>query len=334
MVFRKLMHAFGAGGPSVDTVLERGDCQPGGLLRGEVRLRGGDRTVTIERIELGLVTRVEFEGGEHEQAGGVEFARLPLSGGFELPANTDRSIPFQFAVPWEAPVTAVFGQALRGMAVGLRTEVAVAKAIDAGDLDPVAIHPLPAQELFLDAVARLGFTFRSADVEYGQLRGVPQQLPFYQEIEFFPAPQYAGRLNELELTFVAGPHAVDVVLEVDKRGGLFSGGADTFHHLRIDYATAGNTDWAGYLDGWLQQLLTSAHGAFSGHGALGGPAAFGAHGSHGYGHHGHRRHRGGLGMGAVAGGAAAGFVGGMVAGEMLDEAGDAVFGDDEEGDFF
>jgi sporulation-control protein len=324
------MHAFGAGGPSVDTVLERNDCRPGEVVRGEVRLRGGDRTVTIERVELGLVTRVEFEGGDHEQAGGVDFARLPLSGRFELAEHADQAIPFQFPVPWEAPVTALFGQALRGMAVGLRTEVAVAKAIDAGDLDPVAIHPLPAQELFLDAVARLGFTFRNADVEYGHLRGVPQQMPFYQEIEFFPAPQYSGRLNELEVTFVAGPHAVDVVLEVDKRGGLFSGGADTFHHLRIDYATAGQTDWAGYLDGWLQQLLAGAHGYGGGH------AAFGGHGSHGYGsqgHHGHRHHRGGLGMGAVAGGAAAGLVGGFVAGEVFDEVGDAVFGDDDDGFF-
>lgn len=329
MVFRKLMHAFGAGGPSVDTVVERSDVQPGGVLHGEVRLRGGDRSVTVERIELGLVTRVEFEGGEHEQAGGVEFARLPLAGRFELPAGTDQTSPFQFPVPWEAPLTAVFGQPLRGMAVGLRTEVAVAKAIDAGDLDAVTIHPLPAQELFLDAVARLGFTFRTADVEYGQLRGVPQQLPFYQEIEFFPAPQYAGRLNELEVTFVANPRALDVVLEVDKRGGLFSGGADTFHHLRVDYATADQTDWAGYLDGWLQQLLTSSH-SFGGHRAGG----FGHGSSHDLGqpHHGHRRHRG-MGMGTVAGGAAAGFVGGMVAGEMLDEAGDAFFGGDEGGLF-
>ena len=257
MVFRRLMHAFGAGGPSVDTILERPDCQPGGLLRGEVRLHGADRAMTVERIELGLLTRVEFSGGDHEQAGGVEFARLPLAGRFELPAGAEQSLPFAIPVPWEAPITSVFGQPLPGMAVGLRTEVVVAKAVDAGALDTVAIHPLPAQEFLLDAVARLGFGFRATDVEYGQLPGVPQRLPFYQELEFFPAPQYAGRLNELELTFVAGPDAVDVVLEVDERGGLFSEDQDTVHHLRIDYATAGQTDWAAYLDDWLQRLLST-----------------------------------------------------------------------------
>jgi sporulation-control protein len=255
VAFRKLMHAFGAGGPTVDTTLERPDCQPGGLLRGEVRLHGTDRTVTVERIELGLLTRVEFSGDDHEPAGGVEFARLPLADRFQLPAGAEQSLPFAIPVPWEAPITSVFGQPLHGMAVGLRTEVAVAKAVDTSELAAVAIHPLPAQELLLDAVARLGFGFHTADVEYGQLGGVPQRLPFYQELEFFPAPQYAGRLNELELTFVAGPDAVDVVLEVDKRGGLFSGGQDTVHHLRVDYATAEQTDWAAYLDDWLQWLL-------------------------------------------------------------------------------
>jgi sporulation-control protein len=342
VVFRKLMHAFGAGGPSVDTILDRSDCQPGGLLSGQVRLAGGDRPVAVERIELGLVTRVEFEGRGHEQAGGVEFARLPLSGRFELPAGDDQTLPFRIQVPWEAPVTAVFGRPLRRMAVGLSTEVSVANATDAGDLDPVTIHPLPAQELFLDAVGRLGFQFRNADVEYGHLRGVPQQLPFYQELEFFPAPQYAGRLNELEVTFVAGPQAMDVVLEVDKRGGLFSGGHDTFHHVRIDYATADRTDWAAFLDDWLQRLLASAHG-FGGHGPFGGfqqhgyGYGYGPEYGYGYGHHGHRRGRG-MGMGAMAGGVAGGFLGGLVAGEILDEAFDdddgGFFDGDDDGGFF
>lgn len=258
MVFRRFLHAFGGGRPSVDTLLERSACQPGGPLRGEIRLRGADRAVRVERIELGLLTRVEFEEGDHEQAGGVEFARLPLAGSFELAAHAEQTLPFAVPVPWEAPITTVFDQPLHGTAVGLRTEVQMARAVDVGHLDAVAIHPLPAQERFLAAVARLGFGFRTADVEYGQLPGVPQRLPFYQGLEFFPAPRYAGRLDELELTFVAGPQAVDVVLTVDKRGGLFSDGQDTVHHLRIDYATADRTDWADYLDEWLQHLLAPA----------------------------------------------------------------------------
>jgi sporulation-control protein len=253
VVFRRLMHAFGAGGPSVHTVLEQNECRPGGVLRGEVHLRGGDRPAAVERVELGLVTSVEFEGGDHEQAGGVEFARLPLAERFELPAGAAQTLPFGIPVPWEAPLTAVFGQPLRGMAVGVRTQVAVARAVDAGHLGAVALAPLPAQELFLDAVARLGFGLRGAEVEYGQLPGVPQQMPFYQEISFYPAPLYAGRLDQLELTFVAGADGLEVVFKVDTGNDQ-----DTVHHLRVEHATAGQTDWAAYLDHWLRHLLFEA----------------------------------------------------------------------------
>ena len=128
-------------------------------------------------------------------------------------------------MPWETPITEVYGQHLHGMTMGLRTELEVARAVDKGDLDAVAVHPLPAQERILDALVRLGFRFQQADVERGRIHGVQQTLPFYQEIEFYPAPQYAGAINQLELTFVATPQQLQVVLEIDKRGGLLHRGS-------------------------------------------------------------------------------------------------------------
>ena len=79
-------------------------------------------------------------------------------------------------MPWETPITEVYGQHLHGMTMGLRTELEVARAVDKGDLDAVAVHPLPAQERILDALLRLGFRFSQADVERGRIHGV-QQTP-------------------------------------------------------------------------------------------------------------------------------------------------------------
>jgi sporulation-control protein len=193
----------------------------------------------------------------------------------------------------------------------------VAKAVDKGDLDPVVVHPLPAQQAVLDALSRIGFRFKGADLEHGRLRGVHQSLPFYQEIEFFAAPQYAHACNELELTFVANPHTIDVILEVDKRGGLFSSGHDTYHRFQVPHTGAEHTDWAAHIDGWLQQAVLSRPGTFAnphpGYGA-----------SHGKGHHGH-------GPGAMAAGVGAGLVGGYVAGEVMEEAFEGA-GDDFGGD--
>lgn len=253
MVFKKMMKALGVGGPSVDTVLTNPNCRPGGYLEGQVHVVGGEHDVDIEYVALGLVTRVEVESGDNEYDRNQEFHRQRVTGSFQLPRGTRHSIPFRFDVPWETPITEVYGQHLAGMTMGLRTELEVARAVDKGDLDAVAVHPLPAQERILDALARLGFRFQRADNESGRIHGVQQNLPFYQEIEFYPPQQYISAINQLELTFVATPQHLQVVLEIDKRGGVFTEGRDAFGRFNVDYATVDQADWAAQLDGWLRQ---------------------------------------------------------------------------------
>lgn len=255
MVFKRLMQAMGVGGPSVETVLSNPNCRPGGYLEGRVQVAGGDHAVDIEYVALGLVTRVEVESGDSEYDTTQEFHRQRVAGPFRLAAGQRHDIPFRFDVPWETPVTEVYGQHLHGMTMGLRTELEVARALDKGDLDPVAVHPLPAQERILDALLRLGFRFSRADVERGHIYGVQQTLPFYQEIEFYPAPQYARAINQLELTFIGTPQQLQVVLEIDKRGGVFTEGRDAFGRFTVDYATVEQTDWVAQLDGWLRQSV-------------------------------------------------------------------------------
>ncbi|MFV2116265.1 sporulation protein [Micromonospora sp. LOL_025] len=313
MVFKKMLSAFGVGGPSVDTVLTNPNTRPGLTLEGQVNLLGGDAPANIEQVVVGLVTRVEIEGHDAEYAGVMEFHRLPVSGPLQLAAKQQLAIPFQLPVPWETPITDVYGQRLRGMTMGLRTELAIARAVDKGDLDQVNVHPLPVHERILEAFQRLGFRFKHADLERGHIRGTQQTLPFYQEIEFFASPQYAGTINEVELTFVTSPHGVEVILECDKRGGFLTAGHDAFGHYRVAHTEADRTDWVQVVDGWLRET-TSRYGSLRG-----------AHGFGGHGHgHGHGR---GVGMGGVVAGAAMGAVGGMIVGDMI---GDAFEGDGED----
>lgn len=326
MVFKKMLSAFGVGGPSVDTVLANPNTRPGLTLDGQVNLLGGESAANIEQVVLGLVTRVEIEGGDSEYAGIMEFHRQVASGPLQLAPKQQLSIPFQLPVPWEAPITDVYGQRLHGMTMGLRTELAIARAVDKGDLDQVNIHPLPVHEAILEAFSRLGFRFKNADLERGRIHGVHQTLPFYQEIEFFAAPQYAQTITEVELTFVTSPHGVDVVLECDKRGGFFTGGQDVFGRYQVSHADVERVDWTQLVDGWLRET-TGRYGSMRAQG-------FGA--PHGYGGHGYgaSQRRGGVGMGGVVAGAALGVAGGMIAGEMLDDAfdggGDEDFGGFEE----
>ena len=46
-----------------------------------------------------------------------------------------------------------------------------------------------------------------------------------------------------------------MVLEIDKRGGVFTEGRDAFGRFTVDHATADRTDWAAQLDGWLRQSV-------------------------------------------------------------------------------
>jgi sporulation-control protein len=310
-MFKRMLSVFGVGGPSVDTVLDSPHAAPGQVITGQVRIQGGSTDARIDRIVLSLVTRIEAEHGDHESRGTAEFFRLTVAENVVVGEGQPVALPFQLPLPWETPITEVGGRQLPGMTVGVRTDLDISGAPDKGDLDPIQVSPIPAQDAVLEAFGQLGFQFRSADVEAGRIHGVHQELGFFQEIEFFPPHRYAGQINQVELTFVTNPHELVVVLEADKRGGLFRSGGDSFGRFQVSHQEALGTDWASWIDQWMAQ--TAERGGHFGH--------YDEHG-----HHGH--HRGGPGMGGIVAGAAAGVVGGMVIGEVMDEGLEEVFGDE------
>ncbi|MFF8385193.1 sporulation protein [Streptomyces kanasensis] len=253
MGFKKMLASLGAGGANVETVLTEANTVPGGVVQGEVRIEGGSVPQDIQGLSLGLQARVEVEGGEQEVKQDIEFTKVQLGGAFTVQAGAVHVVPFGLEIPWETPVTCISGQQLHGMHIGVTTELAIARAVDSTDLDPVNVHPLPAQQAILDAFVQLGFRFKSADMERGHIRGTRQRLPFYQEIEFLPPQQYRG-LNQVELTFVADGREMDVVLEMDKKAGLFSEGSDSFRSFVVGLDDFRSTDWAAYLNQWLADV--------------------------------------------------------------------------------
>ncbi|MFJ4773317.1 sporulation protein [Streptomyces uncialis] len=253
MGFKKLLASLGAGGASVETVLTEINVVPGGVVQGEVRIQGGSVNQQIEALSVGLQARVEVEGNDQEYKQDVSFTKQRLGGAFELQAGAVHAVQFGLEIPWETPITHFGGQHLRGMNIGVTTELEIARAVDSGDLDPVHVHPLPAQQAILDAFAQLGFRFKSADMERGHIRGTRQKLPFYQEIEFLPPQQYHG-LNQVELSFVADDREMDVILEMDKKPGLFGEGSDTFRSFKVGLHDFQGTDWSAYLNQWLSEV--------------------------------------------------------------------------------
>jgi sporulation-control protein len=194
------------------------------------------------------------ESGDSSWREEVTFGTVAVAGAARVEPGAQHALPFSLPVPWQCPVTAIDGWQLRGMRVGLRTRLDVAGSVDPGDLDPVTVLPLPVQRTVLHALDGLGFAFRGADVEKGRIRG--SELPFYQEVEFTPPYSLRGRVNELEVTFLADPQGVDVVLEVDRRGGLLSEGRDVGGRLRLAHTDTDVRAVAAQLDATVRQLGT------------------------------------------------------------------------------
>ncbi|MEE2041186.1 sporulation protein [Nocardiopsis sp. CT-R113] len=254
MVLKRLLAGIGFGGASVETVLDSTDTRPGGALRGTVHVEAGDVEQRVERLTVGLQAQVETEVGDHEVKNDMEFHRITLGEGTVLAPGQRFQVPFELPVPWETPVTVHRGRHLHRMHVGVNTRLHVAGAVDPGDLDPVAVVPLPSQAAVLDSLVALGFTFKQADLERGRIPRTRQRLPFYQEIEFRAPSRYRG-LNELELSLVTDERGFDAVLELDKKPGLlFSEGRDSFHHFSVDHRDGAGRDWSDHLHRWIDSL--------------------------------------------------------------------------------
>ncbi|ASU80688.1 sporulation protein [Actinopolyspora erythraea] len=323
-MFKKMLQAVGIGGPSVDAVLSNDTAQPGGAVFGEVRVGGASAETEIQQIVLTLVAEVETDDDEKRA---MPLQQVTIAEELHLAGEEYHTIPFSVPVPWETPITTVFGETLRGMRLGISTQVAVAKAVDTSDMDPVHIEPLDSQLPVIKALLDLGARVKHAELEHGHIHGTPQQLPCYQEIEFFPPAQLAGRVEEIELTFVAHPDSVDIVLQADKRGGLLTPEGEAIGRIHRSHEEAVHTDWHAELTHWLEAVATNHESGIHGYGGAHGHGGIHTHHVHEHPERGEERSGPGMGgmIAAGAGGLAVGAVGGMAVGEMLD-------GDEEEGE--
>jgi sporulation-control protein len=251
-MFRRLKARVTGGGTTVETTLREADVHPGGTVDGEIHIVGGDVEQDISFLQVSIAARVEVETDEGEHETTIEVAQHRVTDQWALAPGDEHRFPFSLTVPVETPFNVFRGEPLPGIRIGLRTELEIARSVDRGDLDPLRIHPLPAQEAVMDALLGLGFTFKRADLERGTIHG--STLPFFQEIELAPSRQYRGQLNELEVTFLARHGETEVILEADKRGGLLSEGRDAFRRFTIGDAELGRLDVTGLLEHELQEI--------------------------------------------------------------------------------
>lgn len=230
MVFRIIKAVLGTG-VGVDTVLNGTDVTPGGSLSGQVKFNGGEVDAKVEGITLEFTALVEEDAKGEDRRATYHFHRAQVSGPFELTAGTSHAVDFDVPVPWETPLSALAGRPLPGMTLGVATELALDKAFDKSDLDPLTVEPLPVHVAGLNAMDELGLVFQNADLEAGTLPG--SHMPFYQEIEYWPGGEFKGKFTEVELTFVTNRATTDILLQANDEGSPLSAGHDKYQRFTV-----------------------------------------------------------------------------------------------------
>ncbi|GAA4240879.1 hypothetical protein GCM10022254_67420 [Actinomadura meridiana] len=213
MAFRTFLSSLGVNAPEVTAVLESDEIRPGGTLRARVIVKGGGADVRIERISVQLVTRVEAAEPTEKSWDNPGVVAYQAISAFDLAAGAEREHGLAIEVPWETPITHALGRRMRGPRAAVRTILEIDNAVDRGDFDEIAVHALPAHDLFFDAYETLGFRFDEAAVKTGRVTGGRNQTSkFWQELEFFfPADYRLGPLAQLETVFIARPDSLDLI---------------------------------------------------------------------------------------------------------------------------
>jgi sporulation-control protein len=229
--FDKIMASVGIGSAKVDTVLNSNVSKPGGVISGVVHVKGGNVDQDIEDIDVSLMVDVKIETEEGHYYSPELIAKHRVTGKFKIHKEENRQFPFEFTVPLEVPVTLLGSYKLGNIKLYVKTDLDIESALDKADKDYLSIEPLPNMNNFLNAVLNLGFVFNKADVEKGRIPG--SHYNFYEEIEFYGHRSQFPKIKELEVTFIAQPNEVTVVLEMDKKG-LF-GSTEKYRIMSIPY---------------------------------------------------------------------------------------------------
>lgn len=215
-MFKKLLGSVGIGGAKVDTKLMKTSFFPGEFLEGVVEIQGGQIEQKIDEIYLSLISNysIETDNGKSERT--AEIGKFKLLDSFVVYANETKSIPFRFALPYDVPITTSKTK------VWIQTGLDIKMAVDPQDRDYLEIQPHPLVSEFLSVVKGLGFRLRKIEAKNAPSH-LRRRLPFAQEFEFSPSSgQYRGRLDELEAVFFISENQVEVILQIDRKGGFFS----------------------------------------------------------------------------------------------------------------
>lgn len=224
-MFKNVLASIGIGGMKVDTLVDQPQVEAGGVLNGIVTIKGGDVPQRIDAIALELVTRCIVEARNDQKVyAEIQVAVAHAAADIEVAPGESLDLPFQMDVPVHAPLS--LGQTK----TTLRTRLDVPKAVDPRDSDAVRVMPNAAMRSVFKGMEHAGFRLAEVEVEHSPRA----RVPFIQEFDFKPVGLGDWRVEEVEIAFrPTGTDALDVLVTVDRRGGLFSFGGEQGYRFSV-----------------------------------------------------------------------------------------------------
>ena len=227
---KRILARIGIGAATVDTVLPSTELTQGESVDARVEMHGGSTAQDVDAIYFALKTRYRDDDGYST----TTLSRERVTDPFTLDPEEERTVDVSFEVPRETPVTVGNGEARSAagsrtafgdVEVWLDTGLDVKGALDPDDHDHVQVRPGPYLGALFDGMDRLGFALHTSSCE---ATGGVFSTRFAQEFEFRPrSGPFAGSFDELEVVATPAEDGLDVLLEVDRRGGLLSEMTDT-----------------------------------------------------------------------------------------------------------
>ncbi|SHF18090.1 sporulation-control protein [Seinonella peptonophila] len=191
----RMLASLGIGSAKVDTRLERSTYRQGDWVKGEIYVEGGKASQKIDSIYLYLILQPLFDDQQEEHI----LDEFLLTESFTVAAKEQKSIPFEFQLPVDTPVTS------GGASVYLKTGLDVKRAIDPDDHDGIDVQMHPFVEKVINQMKQ--FQFHLVDVYFDQ-EAYHDTLPFAQRFRL----QSSDRGEQLAFGFQLQGNELHVII--------------------------------------------------------------------------------------------------------------------------
>ncbi|MBO8164646.1 MAG: sporulation protein [Brevibacillus sp.] len=302
-MLKKLMAKLGIGAATVDLQLDRDQWRLGETMTGSIRIEGGEVEQRIHDLQVLLMMRAYVKGSAITRP----VQAIPVLSKFVVKAKPFvQEVPFQFTLPTDLAVSS------HAVQYFLNTRLDVEQALDPTDQDHVALLPPRHIEKVFEALERLDLRQKP---DSGKL------TPYGQEFSFAPVRPIGIPLKELEVIFFDAPDQLRLLMELDLAAGFFGREVERKVELTVphDLLREGmEQELARYLQEKIESYANN-------------PQSIPYVSLAGYAPKGHKAYKGHSGMSGMIGGMAAGLMGGLLLGEMMEGADEMLGADDLSG---